>query len=184
MDHRKCWRFEIMVTMITLLTLSSSVDAWNKNLYYNAIQMIANAAGAKDCWICTALPRLSWFSPSQQLSTTQLLAHSPPGGMGERIGRAEIHLRHSSLSSLIHLLVVLMFLSGPTLGYFVLQFQHVWHGSTQQQCDFIQATSTNQLMDGNQGVSVGAILPPVHRCGSNWHLLFFDPQQPHNRRVL
>ena len=39
-------------------------------------------------------------------------------------------------------------------------------------------------MNGNQGVSVGAILPPVHRGGSDWHLLVFDLQQPHNRGVL
>jgi len=31
---------------------------------------------------------------------------------------------------------------------------------------------------------VSAILSPVHRCGRNWHLLFFNPQQPHNGRVL
>jgi len=29
----------------------------------------------------------------------------------------EIHLSHFNLGSLIHLLVVLIFLSGPTLGY-------------------------------------------------------------------
>ncbi|KAK4826018.1 hypothetical protein QYF61_003839 [Mycteria americana] len=75
--------------------------------------------------------------------------------------RVQIHLSHFNLSSLIHLLVVLMFFSGPTLGY-----------------------SMNQLLDGDQGVSVGAILLPVHRCGSNQHLLLFSPQQPHNRRVL
>jgi len=33
------------------------VNPWSENLYYNAIQMIANATGAKDCWICTALPK-------------------------------------------------------------------------------------------------------------------------------
>ncbi|KAK4826388.1 hypothetical protein QYF61_008059, partial [Mycteria americana] len=43
------------------------------------------------------------------------------------------------------------------------------------------ATSTNQFIDGNQGVWVDMILPPVHCCGSNWHLLFFDPQQSHIR---
>ncbi|KAK4827442.1 hypothetical protein QYF61_017999 [Mycteria americana] len=37
---------------------------------------------------------LSWFSPSRQLSTTQPLAHSPPGGMGERIGRAKLKPGH------------------------------------------------------------------------------------------
>lgn len=30
-----------------------------------------------------------WFNPSQQLSTTQPLAHCP-GGMGERIGRVKV----------------------------------------------------------------------------------------------
>jgi len=42
----------------------------------------------------------------------------------------------------------------------------------------------NQLLDGHQGVSVGAILAPAHRWARGRHLLFFDPQQPHNRRVL
>ncbi|KAK4828645.1 hypothetical protein QYF61_000293, partial [Mycteria americana] len=60
----------------------------------------------------------------------------------------QIHLSHFNLSSLVHLLVVLMFFSGLTLGY-----------------------SMNQLMDGNQGVSVGAMLPPVHRHGGDRHLL-------------
>ncbi|KAK4827590.1 LOW QUALITY PROTEIN: hypothetical protein QYF61_019492 [Mycteria americana] len=32
---------------------------------------------------------LSWFSPRQQLSTTQPLAHSPRGGMGKRLGRVK-----------------------------------------------------------------------------------------------
>ena len=31
-----------------------------------------------------------WFNTSWQLSTTQLLAHSPPGGMTERIGRVKV----------------------------------------------------------------------------------------------
>ncbi|KAK4810652.1 hypothetical protein QYF61_007389 [Mycteria americana] len=115
------------------------------------------------------------------------------------VPKVQIHLSHFNLSSLIHLLVVLMFLSGPTLGYmsiYVIPFvPHVgrqkglWWFSPSRQLSTTQLLahsplSTNQLMDGNQGVSVGAILPPVHRCGSNWHLLFFDPQQPHNRRVL
>ena len=39
-------------------------------------------------------------------------------------------------------------------------------------------------MDGNWGVSLGVILLLVHRCGSDCHLLFFDPQQPHKKRVL
>ncbi|KAK4820400.1 LOW QUALITY PROTEIN: hypothetical protein QYF61_025574 [Mycteria americana] len=79
--------------------------------------------------------------------------------------KVQIYLSHFHLSSLIHLLVVLMFFSGPTLGY-------------------VSIYSMNRFMVGNQGVSVGTILPPVHRCGSNWHLLFFDPQQPHSRRVF
>ncbi|KAK4806833.1 hypothetical protein QYF61_005629 [Mycteria americana] len=33
---------------------------------------------------------LSWFNPSRQQSATQLLAHSPSSGMGERIGRAKV----------------------------------------------------------------------------------------------
>ena len=34
------------------------------------------------------MPLLSWFNPSQQLSTTQLLTHFPsPSGMGEKTGK-------------------------------------------------------------------------------------------------
>ena len=33
---------------------------------------------------------VSWFNPSQQLSTTQPLAPSPRGGMGERLGRVKV----------------------------------------------------------------------------------------------
>ena len=33
---------------------------------------------------------MSWCNPSQQLSPTQLLAHSSPGGLGERIRRAKV----------------------------------------------------------------------------------------------
>ncbi|XP_072715512.1 endogenous retroviral envelope protein HEMO-like [Ciconia boyciana] len=70
MDRQKRWRFEITLTTITLLTLSLSVDAWNENLYYNAIQMIANAAGAKDCWICTALLRGNMRLPLYRIGST------------------------------------------------------------------------------------------------------------------
>ena len=70
MDRQKRWRFEITLTTITLLTLSLSVDAWNENLYYNAIQMLANAAGAKDCWICTALPRGHMRLPLYSIGST------------------------------------------------------------------------------------------------------------------
>ena len=42
----------------------------------------------------------------------------------------------------------------------------------------------NQLVDGNQGVLVGAVLPLVRCCDADWHLLFFSPQEPHSRRVL
>jgi len=31
-----------------------------------------------------------WFNPSQQPSTRQPLTYSPPGGMGERIGRVKV----------------------------------------------------------------------------------------------
>jgi len=37
-----------------------------------------------------AFTAVLWFNSSRQLSTTQLLAHSPPSGMGERIGRVEV----------------------------------------------------------------------------------------------
>jgi len=57
MDGRKSWRFETMIAAVTLLNLGFLVNAWRENFYYNAIQMIANAMGAKDCWICTALPK-------------------------------------------------------------------------------------------------------------------------------
>ncbi|KAK4811987.1 hypothetical protein QYF61_022983 [Mycteria americana] len=52
-----------------------------------------------------------------QAPHSRSLTLSPRSEMGERIGRAKIHLSHFNLSSLIHLLVVLMFFSGPTLGY-------------------------------------------------------------------
>ena len=32
---------------------------------------------------------MSWFKPSWQLSTTQLIAHSPHGRIGERIRRVK-----------------------------------------------------------------------------------------------
>jgi len=38
----------------------------------------------------------------------------------------------------------------------------------------------NQLMDSNQEVSFGAVLLSMHRHGSNQHLTFLDPQQPHS----
>ena len=40
-------------------------------------------------YICFIYILLSWFNPSQQLSTMQLLPHSPPApsGMGRRIGK-------------------------------------------------------------------------------------------------
>ncbi|KAK4819785.1 hypothetical protein QYF61_011385 [Mycteria americana] len=103
-----------------------------------------------------------------------------------KMERSRIHLSHFNLSSLIHLLVVLMFLSGPTLGYLEYSRPRILciPDSKTLGVDLESPLSTNQLMDGNQGVSVGAILPPVNCCGSDWHLLFFDPQQPHNRRVL
>jgi len=34
----------------------------------------------------------------------------------------------------------------------------------------------SQILDGNQGLLVGVILPMVDCHGSNWHLLFFDTQ--------
>ena len=39
-------------------------------------------------------------------------------------------------------------------------------------------------MNVNQGVSVSTMLLPVHHWGKDQHVLLFDPQQPHNRRVL
>jgi len=42
----------------------------------------------------------------------------------------------------------------------------------------------NQLMGGNQGVSVGTVLPPVHNSSSDRLVLFFNSQQLHNRRIL
>ncbi|KAK4807027.1 hypothetical protein QYF61_000356 [Mycteria americana] len=131
-----------------------------------------------------------------------------------------IHLGHFHLSSLIHLLVVLMFFSGMTLGYLSIYVTYCYNqvlypgSNALPQCcspdgfasalpleysgprilcipdsktlrvDLESPLSMNQLMDENQGVSVGTMLPPVRCCPSNWHLLFFDPQQPHNRRVL
>ncbi|GAB0208060.1 hypothetical protein GRJ2_003271700 [Grus japonensis] len=38
-------------------------------------------------------PAMSWFYPSRQLSTTQPLTHSPPRGMGERIGKVKVRSR-------------------------------------------------------------------------------------------
>ncbi|KAK4810847.1 hypothetical protein QYF61_008819 [Mycteria americana] len=108
------------------------------------------------------------------------------GILKTRVYKFQIHLSHFNLSSLIHLLVVLMFFSGPTLGYLEYSGPQILciPDSKTQGVDLESPLSMNRFMDGNQGVSVGVILPPVHRCGSNWHLLFFDPQQPHNRRVL
>lgn len=42
----------------------------------------------------------------------------------------------------------------------------------------------NQLMDGNQGVSVSVILPLVHHHSNNQHLLFFVMQQPYNGEAI
>ena len=42
----------------------------------------------------------------------------------------------------------------------------------------------NQLMNGGQRVLVCVILPPVHRPGSSWHLLFFNSQQSHNKSIF
>jgi len=42
----------------------------------------------------------------------------------------------------------------------------------------------DQLMNGDQGVSVGTILSLAQRCGRDWNLLLFNPQQLHNRRIL
>ena len=56
MDGRKGWRFETAIMAVTLLNLGLLVNTWSENFYYNAIQMTANTTGAKDCWICTALP--------------------------------------------------------------------------------------------------------------------------------
>jgi len=39
-------------------------------------------------------------------------------------------------------------------------------------------------MNKDKGVSVSAILSLVHHCGRDWHLLFFNTQQPHNGRIL
>ncbi|KAK4810457.1 hypothetical protein QYF61_004237 [Mycteria americana] len=41
-----------------------------------------------------------------------------------KCGTGQIHLSHFNLSSLIHLLVVLMFLSGPTLGYMSIYLEY------------------------------------------------------------
>ncbi|CAM9800375.1 unnamed protein product [Bubo scandiacus] len=46
------------------------------------------------------------------------------------------------------------------------------------------AGSTDQLMDGDQGISVGTVLPPVHRLGGNWHSLLFNLKRPHHRGIL
>ena len=52
-----------------------------------------------------------------------------------------IHLSHFNLGSLIHLLVVLMFLSGLTLGYMDVHVTHFWNpflylgSSILPQCD-------------------------------------------------
>ena len=40
-------------------------------------------------WTCL-LCRLSWLKPIRQLSTTQPLVYSLPGGMGERIRRVKV----------------------------------------------------------------------------------------------
>lgn len=39
-------------------------------------------------------------------------------------------------------------------------------------------------MDGNDGVLVGAILPLMRCCHRDWHMLFFNLQQPHSRSFL
>ena len=59
-----------MVVVVTLLNLGFLVNAWRENLYYNAIQMIANATGAKDCWICTALPKGDMRLPLYGIGST------------------------------------------------------------------------------------------------------------------
>jgi len=53
----KAGGLKLLIAAVTLLNLGLLVNPWNENFYYNAIHMIANATGAKDCWICTALPK-------------------------------------------------------------------------------------------------------------------------------
>lgn len=50
---------------------------------------------------------------------------------------------------------------------------------------FLGLQLMNQVMDGNQRVVlIGVILPLVCHHGSNWHLLFFNLQQAHNRGIF
>jgi len=50
----KAGGLKLLIVAVTLLNLGLLVNTWSENIYYNAIQMIANATGAKDC---TALPK-------------------------------------------------------------------------------------------------------------------------------
>jgi len=61
MNRRKGRQFETTITAATLLNLSLLEKTWRENLDYNAIQMIVNA---KDCWVCTALPKGDMRLPS------------------------------------------------------------------------------------------------------------------------
>ena len=70
MDGRKGWRFETTITAVTLLNLGLLVNTWSENFYYNATQMIANATGAKDCWICTTLPKGDRRLPLYRVGST------------------------------------------------------------------------------------------------------------------
>jgi len=70
MDRRKSWRFETAVTAVTLLNLSYLVNIWSENFYYNAIRMITNTMRAKDCWICTALPKSNMRLPLYGVQST------------------------------------------------------------------------------------------------------------------
>jgi len=70
MDRRKGWQFETAITAVTLLNLGLLVSTWSENLYYNAIQMTAKATGAKDCWVCTALPKGNMRLPLYGVGST------------------------------------------------------------------------------------------------------------------
>ena len=87
---------------LTLLTYAANYH--RKGLFLNKMGLVdyATISYGKKLLRITEWLRLegtsgghlvSWFNPSQQLSTTQPVARSPqPSGMGERTGRKKIKL--------------------------------------------------------------------------------------------
>ena len=76
--------------MEVLFSLLISRTAWvlRDDIFKDKARFFPTSSSSHEVW-CTY--GVLWLNPSQQLSTTQPLAHSPlPGGMGERIGRVKV----------------------------------------------------------------------------------------------